>query len=152
MIQLLTIQQRIYEVRGSQVMLDADLADLYLIETRVLKQAVRRNPLRFPPDFMFELTREEYDRLRSQFVILNDPKRGKHTKYLPFAFTEQGVAMLSSVLSSEKAVEVNIQIVRSFVLMRQYALSHKDLSDKLKQLEKNSISSSEMYMKQSVTC
>lgn len=133
--QLQVIQQRIYVVREQQIMLDTDLAELYEIETKRLKQAVRRNISRFPFDFMFELTHEEYDSLRSQFVTLKNFERGKHSKYLPFAFTEQGVAMLASVLNSAKAIEVNIQIVRSFVLMRQYALTHKDLTDKLKEME-----------------
>ena len=115
-------------------MLDFDLAELYNTETKVLKQAVRRNIERFPPDFMFELKKEEYDSLRSQNVTLENG-RGKYSKYLPFAFTEQGVAMLSSVLKSPKAVEVNISIMRVFVFIRQYALSHKDLTEKLVELE-----------------
>lgn len=133
--ELQTIQQKIYEIRGQQVMLDFDLAELYETETRALKQAVRRNLNRFPTDFMFELTKKEFDSLRSQFVILNDSGRGKHSKYLPFAFTEQGVAMLASVLSSPKAIEINIGIVRAFVFMRRYALSHRDLSEKLEEIE-----------------
>ncbi len=128
------IQGKILEMRGQKVMLDFDLAELYDTETKVLKQAVRRNIERFPGDFMFELKKEEYDSLRSQFVTLENG-RGKYSKYLPFAFTEQGVAMLSSVLKSPKAVEVNISIMRVFVFIRQYALSHKDLTDKLKELE-----------------
>ena len=115
-------------------MLDFDLAELYETETRILKQAVRRNIDRFPHDFMFEITNDEYNSLRSQIVILKTG-RGKHSKYLPFAFTEQGVAMLASVLNSPKAIQVNIQIVRAFVFIRQYALTHKDLTDKLKELE-----------------
>lgn len=129
-----TIQSKIYEIRGQKVMLDYDLATLYETETKVLKQAVRRNINRFPPDFMFELAVDEYRSLRSQTVTL-EPGRGRHSKYLPFAFTEQGVAMLASVLSSPKAIEVNIAIVRAFVFIRQYALSHKDLTDKLRKLE-----------------
>ncbi|MBC9797024.1 ORF6N domain-containing protein [Sinomicrobium weinanense] len=132
---LQTIQDRIYDIRGQKVMLDFDLARLYETETRTLKQAVRRNIDRFPDDFMFELTQEEYNSLRSQVVTLKNTGRGKHSKYLPFAFTEQGVAMLSSVLSSSKAIEINIQIVRAFVFLRQYALSHKDITDKLQELE-----------------
>jgi len=128
--QLQAIQNKIYEARGQKIMLDFDLAKLYGTETKVLKQAVRRNIKRFPKDFMFELTREEYNALRTQFVTLENG-RGKHSKYNPFAFTEQGVAMLSSVLNSPKAIEVNIQIIRAFVFIRQYALSHKDLTDKL---------------------
>lgn len=128
------IQEKIIEIRGQKVMLDFDLAELYNTETKVLKQAVRRNIERFPSDFMFELKKEEYDSLRSHFVTLENG-RGKYSKYLPFAFTEQGVAMLSSVLKSSKAVEVNISIIRVFVFIRQYALSHKDLTEKLLDLE-----------------
>ena len=115
-------------------MLDFDLAHLYETETKVLKQAVRRNIQRFPPDFLFELTKEEYQVLRSQIVTL-EPGRGKYSKYTPFAFTEQGVAMLASILNSPKAIEVNIAIVRAFVFIRQYALSHQDPTDKLRKLE-----------------
>ncbi len=125
------IQQRIYEVRDQKVMLDFDLAELYETETKRLKEAVRRNLTRFPSDFMFELTREEFNSLRTQFAT---SKRGG-TRYMPFAFTEQGVAMLASVLNSPKAIEVNIQIVRAFVFLRKYALSHKELTQKLKELE-----------------
>ncbi len=133
--QLQTIQNRIYEVRGQKVMLDFDLAELYETETKRLKEAVRRNIGRFPADFMFELSRKEYNILRTQFATLEDEGRGKHSKYSPYAFTEQGVAMLSSVLKGAKAIEVNIQIVRAFVFMRKYALTHKDLTEKLKELE-----------------
>jgi len=132
--QLQTIQNKIYEIRGQNVMLDFDLAELYEVETRVLKQAVRRNIDRFPEDFLFELTKEEYDSLRSQIVTL-EKGRGKHSKYNPFAFTEQGVAMLSGVLKSAVAVQMNISIMRAFVVIRQYALSHKDLTEKLKEIE-----------------
>ncbi len=121
-------------LRGQKVMLDFDLAQLYETETKVLKQAVRRNKYRFPSDFLFELTKEEYQVLRSQIVTL-EPGKGRYSKYLPFAFTEQGVAMLASILNSPKAIEVNIAIVRAFVFIRQYALSHKDLTDKLRKLE-----------------
>ncbi len=133
---LQTIQTKIYEVRGQKVMLDFDLAELYETETRVLKQSVKRNIDRFPADFMFELTREECNSLRSQIVTLESIHgKGKYSKYLPFAFTAQGVAMLASVLKSTKAFQVNIQIVRAFVFIRQYALSHKDLTEKFKELE-----------------
>ena len=115
--ELQTIQKKIYEIRGKQVMLDFDLATLYGVETKVLKQGVKRNIRRFPIDFMFELTQEEFNSLRSQFVTSN--KRGG-TRYMPFAFTEQGVAMLSSILNSETAIEVNISIIRAFVSIRQY--------------------------------
>ena len=110
------IQSKIYEIRGQKVMLDRDLAELYGIETKVLKQAVKRNLKRFPSDFMFELTQDEFECLRSQFVTSN--ARGG-TRYMPFAFTEQGVAMLSSVLNSEVAIEINIYIMRAFVAIRQ---------------------------------
>ncbi|MFZ4411756.1 MAG: ORF6N domain-containing protein [Bacteroidales bacterium] len=132
--QLITIQNKIYEIRGVKVMLDYDLASLYETPTKVLKQAVKRNIERFPSDFLFELTKEEFNSLRSQIVTL-DTGKGKHSKYLSYAFTEQGVAMLASVLNSQKAIEVNIAIVRAFVFIRQYALSHKDLTAKLKELE-----------------
>ena len=102
-------QSLIYDLRGYKVMLDYDLAVLYGVETKRLKERVRRNISRFPEDFMFELTPDEYDSLRTQFATL---KRGQHSKYNPFAFTEQGVAMLSSVLNSEKAIEVNIELVK----------------------------------------
>ena len=115
--ELQTIQKKIYEIRGKQVMLDFDLAALYGVETKVLKQGVKRNIRRFPIDFMFELTQEEFNSLRSQIVTSN--KRGG-TRYMPFAFTEQGVAMLSSILNSETAIEVNISIIRAFVSIRQY--------------------------------
>ncbi len=125
------IQNKIYEIRGQRVMLDFDLADMYETETKRLKEAVRRNINRFPSDFMFELTNDEYNSLRTQFATLKNLGRGEHRKYLPFAFTEQGVAMLASVLKSEKAIEVNIQIVRAFVILRQYALGYAELNQKL---------------------
>ena len=115
--QLQLIQSKIYEIRGQKVMLDFDLAEMYGIETRVLKQAVRRNIKRFDgEDFMFELTKEELS--RSQIVILN-AEQGKHLKYMPYAFSEMGVAMLSSVLRSSTAIQVNINIMRAFVAVRQ---------------------------------
>lgn len=126
------IQQQIIELRGQKVMLDFHLANLYEIETKVLKQAVKRNINRFPNDFMFELTKEEFENLRSQFVT---SKRGG-IRYMPFAFTEQGVAMLSSVLNSEKAIAINIAIMRTFVSLRQFALNYKELNDKITEIEK----------------
>jgi hypothetical protein len=120
-------------VRGHKVILDADLAAMYGVTTKTLKQAVRRHRDRFPEDFMFELTWEEVERfLRSQIVIL---KRGRHLKYLPFAFTEQGVAMLSSVLRSPRAVRVNIEIMRAFVRLRRRLSLHGELARQLKALE-----------------
>ena len=126
------VMSKIYIVRGQKVMLDKDLAELYQIETKYLKRQVKRNIERFPEDFMMELTKEEEDSLRCQFGTL---KRGEHIKYLPYAFTEQGLAMLSGILRSDKAIEVNISIMRVFVFMRKYALSNVDLSQQLKQLE-----------------
>ncbi len=113
-------------------MLDADLADLYGVETKVFVQAVKRNMARFPADFMFQLTKREFDDLRSQFVTSNRGGR----RYPPYAFTEQGVAMLSSVLRSERAIRVNIEIMRAFVELRRMPASHADLAHKLSALEK----------------
>lgn len=112
------IENKIYTIRDLQVMLDSDLAELYQVELRVLNQAVKRNADRFPANFSFQLTSDEWDSLRSQIVILEEGK-GKHRKYLPYAFTEQGVAMLSAVLRSEIAVKVSIQIMQAFVAMRK---------------------------------
>ncbi|WP_355662564.1 ORF6N domain-containing protein [Dyadobacter fermentans] len=130
----MVIQNKVHTLRGCKIMLDFDLAELYEIETKVLKQAVRRNIERFPDDFMFELTREEYLSLRSQFVTLEKGK-GRHAKYLPFAFTEQGVAMLSSVLNSYKAIQVNITIMRAFVSIRQHYIDSKELRERINKLE-----------------
>ena len=116
-------------------MVDDDLAELYEISVKVLNQAVKRNRSRFPEDFMFQLTSEESDSLRSHFVTLKTG-RGRHRKYLPFAFTEQGVAMLSSVLRSKRAVQVNIEIMRAFVRLRQMLASNAQLARKLADLEK----------------
>lgn len=129
------IRQKILLIRGQKVMLDSDLARLYGVDTRALNQAVRRNRDRFPDDFMFQLTIDEARALRSQFVILRRG-RGRHRKYLPYAFTEQGVAMLSSVLRSKRAVRVNIMIMRAFVRLREMIASHKDLARRLAELEK----------------
>lgn len=127
------IEKRILLVRGQKVMLDFHLAELYDVETKALKRAVRRNRERFPDDFAFELTTEEYAGLRYQFGTL---RWGEHAKYLPFAFTEQGVAMLSSVLRSKRAVHVNVEIMRAFVKLREILATHKDLARKLEELEK----------------
>jgi len=126
------IRDKIYELRGQKIMLDFDLAEMYDEETKVLKQAVRRNIDRFPSDFMFELTKEEFESLRSHFVT---SKRGG-LRYMPFAFTEQGVAMLSSVLRSKKAIRVNILIIRAFVLFRQYLSDYKNLQVQVEIIEK----------------
>ena len=128
-----SIVSKIVFLRGEKVLLDRDLAELYGVETKQLKRAVRRNIDRFPPDFMFELTKEEYDSLRYQFGTL---KRGEHSKYLSIAFTEQGVAMLSSVLNSKRAIKVNILIMRAFVQLRQMISSHEDLLRKVEEMEK----------------
>lgn len=125
------IQNKIFEIRGQRVMLDVHLAELYEVETRVLKQAVRRNIERFPDDFMFELSQKEFEKMRSQIVISSI----KSTGYSPFAFTEQGVAMLSSVLRSERAIKVNIEIMRAFVTLRKLALNYADLVDRIDTLE-----------------
>ena len=127
------IERVIVLIRGHKVMLDRDLAELYGVEVKQLKRQVKRNQNRFPVDFMFELSKEEYDALRSQFGTL---KRGEHSKYLPYAFTEQGVAMLSSVLRSTRAVKVNIEIMRTFVRLRQILASNTQLARKLDALEK----------------
>lgn len=129
------IQSKIYEIRGQRVMLDFELAEMYETETKRLKEAVRRNMERFPSDFMFELSRDEYNSLRSQIASL-ETGRGRYSKYLPFAFTEQGVAMLSSVLHSSKAIEVNINIMRAFVAVRNYLTQHTSMSKEIEDLWK----------------
>jgi hypothetical protein len=128
-IQPTDIQHKIYEIRGQKVMLDFDLAEMYEVETRVLNQAVKRNAMRFPSDFMFQLTNKEYDNLMSQIVISS----WGGTRKLPFAFTEHGITMLASVLRSERAIGINIQIVRAFIALRQYALGYAELNQKLEQ-------------------
>ena len=127
------IVRKILFLRGEKVLLDRDLAELYGVETRVLKQAVRRNRKRFPEDFMFELTKQEFEDWRSQFVISNSDKMG--LRYRPMAFTEQGVAMLSSVLNSDRAIEVNIAVMRAFVQLRKMIASNEELARKLDELE-----------------
>lgn len=117
--QLQVIQSKIYEIRGQKVMLDKDLAELYQVTTGNLNKAVKRNIKRFPPDFMFQLTDEEWEALRFQNGIIKKGGRGEHTKYLPHAFTEQGLAMLSGLLNSDIAIQVNINIMRAFVAVRQ---------------------------------
>jgi hypothetical protein len=128
------LERRILKLRGHNVMLDADLAALYGVATRVLNQAVRRNLDRFPPDFMFRLTADEVGRLRSQFVILKG-SRGRHRKFPPYAFTEHGVAMLATVLRSNKAVQVSVEVVRAFIRLRRTLESHDELAEKLDALE-----------------
>jgi hypothetical protein len=128
------IQSRILALREQRVMLDADLAQLYGVETRVLVQAVKRNLARFPEDFMFQLSAEEWAALRSQSVISNTEGRGGR-RTAPYAFTEQGVAMLSTVLGSPRAIAVNIEIMRTFVRVRALAVTHGDLAKRLAELE-----------------
>lgn len=132
------INNKIYTIRGMQVMLDKDLAELYGVETKVFNQAVKRNINRFPNKFRFQLTAEEYKILRSQFVTLRlDSKNtwGKHTKYLPYVFTEQGVSMLSAVLRSKTAIEVSIKIIDSFVEMRRFLSSNANIFQRLESIE-----------------
>lgn len=126
------IKKSILEIRGKKVMLDMDLAKIYQVETKRLKESVRRNIHRFPDDFMFELTEEEWFNLRSQFASSS----WGGSRYPPFAFTEQGVAMLSGLLNSDLAIQMNIAIMRAFVMIRQWALTYQELSDKLSDLEK----------------
>ncbi len=131
----ISIEQKIFIIRGHKVMMAADLAEMYGISTKYLNQQVRRNIRRFPSDFMFQLTKEEDQSLRLQNATL-EKGRGKYSKYASSAFTEQGVAMLSSVLNSERAILVNIEIVRAFVRLRKVLTTHKDLAQKLDALEK----------------
>lgn len=127
------IERKIFLLRGKKVIFDFNLAELYEVETKQLKRAVKRNMSRFPRDFMIELTREEYSSLRCQFGTL---EKGQYSKYLPYVFTEQGVAMLSSVLRSPRAIQVNIAIMRAFVRLREILSTHKKLAKKLIELEK----------------
>ncbi|MDZ4203434.1 MAG: ORF6N domain-containing protein [Bacteroidales bacterium] len=136
------IMSRIYLIRDKKVMLDSDLSELYEVETKQLKRAVRRNIKRFPSDFMFELTDKEFANLRSQFGTSN----WGGVRYAPMAFTEQGVAMLSSVLNSERAIAVNIQIIRIFTKMRELLSTHKEILLKLEQLEKKDIEQDDKIM------
>src|SRR5665647_1105026 len=143
-----TIQNRIYEIRGERVMLDKDLASLYETETKSLNLAVKRNIKRFPKDFMFQLSKEEFEVLRFQIETLEKSQkplrlqnetlkssRGQHSKYLPYAFTEQGVAMLSGILNSDKAINMNIAIMRAFVEIRRIVLKQTDLKEQLKEIK-----------------
>ena len=128
------IHSKIYDFQNHKIMFDFDLSEMYDVETRTLKQAVRRNIHRFPNDFLIVLSKEEWRKLIT--ICDNLPETVKYSPVPPFAFTEQGVAMLASVLNSEKAILVNIAIMRAFVFIRQYAMNHKDLSEKLSELEK----------------
>lgn len=129
---LAIIQQKIFEIRGQSVMLDFDLAELYGVETRVLNQAIKRNSDRFPKDFMFQLTRRDLANLKSQIVT----SRWGGTRKLPFVFTEHGVTMAANVLKSKKAIKMSIAIVRAFISLKQMALQHKDLAERLEELRK----------------
>lgn len=143
-----TIQNRIYEIRGERVMLDRDLAVLYETETKFLNLSVKRNSKRFPKDFMFQLSKEEFESIRFQFETLEisdhplrlqnetlKKGRGQHRKYMPYAFTEQGVAMLSGILNSDKAINMNIAIMRAFVEIRKIIFKENDLKEQLKQIK-----------------
>ena len=132
--EVIPVQELIYEVRGLKVMLDSDLARLYEIETKALNRAVKRNPERFPDFFMFQLTEDEFNALRCQFGTSNEGKGGR--RYLPYVFTEHGVLMLSSVLNSPKAVSVNIEIMVTFIKMRQYVLSKNESNEQISELRK----------------
>lgn len=147
---IIIIENKIHEIRGQKVMLDFDLAEMYEVETKNLNKAVKRNLERFPDDFMFQLTKEEMSVLRFQFGTSS----WGGTRYLPFAFTEQGVAMLSGILRSPRAIEVNINIMRAFVHMRQYLLTHtpklelKELKQRIEYLEEDISSDRDSYEKQ----
>ena len=130
------LHELILLIRGKKVLLSSHLARLYGVEVRALVQAVRRNEARFPEDFMFQLTSEEVESLRSQNVILEHSGRGRYSKYLPYAFTQEGIAMLSSVLRSPRAIVVNIAIMRAFVRMRELMNSHRELAQKIEGLER----------------
>ncbi len=139
------IINKIYLIRSQKVMLDSDLAELYGVETKRLNEQVKRNIERFHEDFMFQLTEEEFDKvnsLRSQNATLNEG-RGKHRKYLPYIFSEHGVLMLSNILNSKRAIKVSIQIIRIFTRMREILLSHKDIFQKLEELQRNDIAQDE---------
>ena len=135
MVSLARIERAIHVIRGQKVMLDSDLAEMYGIPTKALIQATKRNPDRFPADFMFQLTAGEADSLRSQIVTLK-AGRGQHRKYLPYAFTEHGAVMLASVLNSPQAVEASIFVVRAFIRMRELLGAHKELAAKIAELDR----------------
>ena len=138
------IMSKIYFIRGQKVMIDRDLAELYGVETKYLKRQVKRNIVRFPDDFMFELTKEEFNEWRSQFVTSKEDRLG--LRYAPYAFTEDGVAQLSTVLKSERAIKVNIQIIRLFSRMRRMVLTHQEILKKLEDLERKSIVHDEKFI------
>jgi len=141
------IQRKIHEIRGVKIILDFDLAFMYEVETRVLNQAVKRNMKRFPNDFMFQLTKEEWESISSQFVMTSRMKRPKSS--MPYAFTEQGVAMLSGLLNSDIAINTNIIVMRAFVMVRQYALNYAELNQKIEKLssrlDDNDVKTNEIF-------
>ncbi len=128
------LQDKIYTIRGQQVMLDRDLAKLYQVETKVLNQSVKRNIQRLPSDFMFQLSKEEFENWKSQIVTSNSDKMG--LRKMPYVFTQNGIAMLSSILKSKISIEVNIEIMRTFTKLREFAVSYGDIIDRLENLEK----------------
>jgi hypothetical protein len=130
-----TIHHKIYTLRGKQIIMDEDLAELYQVTTKRLNEQVKRNSERFPEDFMFQLTEKEYESLRSQFATL-ETGRGKHRKYMPYAFTENGVYMLSAVLKSKVAIQVSIEIMRTFTKLREFTMHYNALGKKLIELER----------------
>ena len=154
-----SIENKIFTIRGMQVMVDRDLAELYGVETKVLNQAVKRNENRFPDDFRFQLTEAEYQNLKSQFMTLSEEgslrsqsvtlksNRGRHTKYLPYAFTEQGVSMLSAVLKSDIAIEISVKIIRSFVNMRKLISNNTLIFQRLESLEQKQFKTDENFEK-----
>jgi len=133
MIPVERIERKIYLIRGNRVMLDSDLAEVYKVETKVLNQAVKRNLKRFPASYMFKVKKNEYNSLRSQFVTLENGGRGKYAKYLPYAFTEHGVVMLSSVLNSERAIKISLIVVEAFVRLRRVIENSKIVSSKVRE-------------------
>ena len=141
-----SIRNRIYSIRGFQVMLDRDLAELYGVETKRLNEAVKRNKERFPDNFCFQLENDEYDSLRSQFATLKK-KRGQHRKYMPLAFTEHGVVMLSAVLKSERAIEINIKVVNAFIEMRKFIQSNAQVFQRLDRVELKQIETDQKFEK-----
>jgi len=152
LIKIENLQSKIYTIRDTQVMLDSDLAHLYGVETRVFNQAVKRNIKRFPENFRFQLTQEEYESiLRSQIVILNETsnqnRRGKHRKYLPYVFTEQGISMLSTVLKSDIAIEVSIKIIEAFVSMRKFLINNASIFQRLDSIETKLLKHDENFNK-----
>ncbi len=135
--ELQLIHHKIHSLRGYKVILDFDLSALYEVETKRLKEAVRRNIERFPEDFMFVLTQSEFDSLRTQFASLKNQGRGKHLKYPPYAFTEQGISMISSVLHSEKAIQMNISIMRAFMVLRRFVVQYDTLADQIAEIRQH---------------